>query len=117
MKQKKFRGNTPPPITAGIRRMSLRSVPGGTAPKGTFSQRPWRDKALRRHVFYIEGEAMWQCYLCGDALTLRMVTVDHVQPLSKGGTCHVSNLRPCCRSCNNAKGDSLPTPAPDRHEG
>lgn len=40
------------------------------------------------------------CYLCGAIAD----TIDHVIPLSKGGTNWPANLRPACRSCNSRKG-------------
>lgn len=43
------------------------------------------------------------CYLCGGTAT----TLDHVIPRSRGGTEAITNLRPCCVSCNSAKGNRL----------
>lgn len=40
------------------------------------------------------------CLACGVDTTL---TVDHVVPLSKGGTNWIWNLQPLCRPCNSAK--------------
>lgn len=37
-------------------------------------------------------------------------TIDHVIPLSRGGTSRVSNLVMACRACNEAK-DNYPAPA------
>lgn len=48
-----------------------------------------------------------KCYICGKELTYSEITIDHVIPSSKGGTDHVNNLRPCCRSCNNRKADKV----------
>lgn len=39
------------------------------------------------------------CWYCGDPPD----DVDHVVPISKGGTNDLQNLVPCCRSCNNCK--------------
>lgn len=57
----------------------------------------------------------WKCYLCGDALLKsgdhnhpKYGTIDHVVPLSRGGTHTYANLRACCRACNNAKGRRMP---------
>jgi 5-methylcytosine-specific restriction endonuclease McrA len=42
------------------------------------------------------------CAYCGGEFQ----TVDHVIPLSRGGTCWPANLRPACRRCNSKKNDS-----------
>jgi len=41
-----------------------------------------------------------KCIQCG---TKEDITVDHIIPLSKGGSNHISNLQPLCRSCNSKK--------------
>lgn len=44
------------------------------------------------------------CFYCEKAFTLRRrPTLDHVIPLSKGGTNQMWNLVACCRSCNSSK--------------
>lgn len=35
-------------------------------------------------------------------------TIDHIVPISKGGTYDYSNLQCCCRKCNQLKDDALP---------
>ena len=44
------------------------------------------------------------CALCGDP---GADTVDHILPVSKGGTAALENLRPAHRKCNSARGDKL----------
>lgn len=44
------------------------------------------------------------CYLCGEPAD----SIDHVIPLSKGGTHWPANLRPVCRRCNSIKGSTWP---------
>lgn len=41
------------------------------------------------------------CYLCNKNSA---TDIEHLIPLSRGGTNHVDNLRPACRSCNSKKG-------------
>lgn len=39
------------------------------------------------------------CWICGNPSD----TVDHILPLSRGGTNDPANLAPACRSCNSAR--------------
>jgi hypothetical protein len=51
----------------------------------------------------------WQCVYCGregDDLT-----IDHVQPQSRGGATSFENSLTACRSCNSRKGDRTPEEA------
>lgn len=36
-----------------------------------------------------------------------VITVDHIVPVTKGGSDSIENLRPLCYSCNSKKGDKL----------
>ncbi|MEU7189109.1 HNH endonuclease signature motif containing protein [Streptomyces sp. NPDC045369] len=42
----------------------------------------------------------YRCYLCGSP---RASEVDHITPVSAGGTDAPLNLAACCRSCHRAK--------------
>jgi len=42
-----------------------------------------------------------KCIYCGESSE----SVDHLQPLSKGGKSITSNCVPCCLSCNGKKSD------------
>jgi len=44
------------------------------------------------------------CYICGGTPA---DTIDHVIPLSRGGSNDLSNLRPACYKCNLEKGDKI----------
>ena len=44
------------------------------------------------------------CAYCGRALTLATLTLDHVQPVQRGGPPTLDNLVACCPACNLAKG-------------
>ena len=72
-----------------------------------------RRRALNSEGHYTETQLQARidfygrrCYLCGcdwDALSSFDKTIDHVIPLSRGGTNWPANLRPACRSCNSSK--------------
>lgn len=47
------------------------------------------------------------CYLCGETLTIEEFTIDHVLPLSKGGTNRQKNLRAAHEKCNYDKADKI----------
>ena len=49
----------------------------------------------------------WTCLKCNKKLIGTDATVDHVQPLSRGGTSDINNLQSMCRSCNSSKKDRL----------
>ena len=45
--------------------------------------------------------------LCAHCAKPEKLTVDHVIPLSRGGSNTIDNIQPLCRSCNSRKGVSL----------
>lgn len=47
------------------------------------------------------------CYLCGQCLHDKEITLDHVVPLFRGGLHVGENLRVCCKRCNSRKGTKL----------
>jgi 5-methylcytosine-specific restriction endonuclease McrA len=50
------------------------------------------------------------CWWCGKVLTSEKLTIDHLRPLSRGGSDDLENLRLTCFSCNNSRGNSLYPP-------
>lgn len=49
----------------------------------------------------LQGEYGGRCAYCA---RLTKLTMDHVDPLSKGGAHDLSNIVPACKSCNSGKG-------------
>ena len=49
-----------------------------------------------------------RCVYCAASLELDLATIDHVYPLSKGGSHAHGNLVAACARCNRLKGDMLP---------
>jgi 5-methylcytosine-specific restriction endonuclease McrA len=45
------------------------------------------------------------CLKCKKQFPFDKLTVDHIKPVSKGGTSFIWQLQPLCRSCNSSKGD------------
>jgi 5-methylcytosine-specific restriction endonuclease McrA len=63
------------------------------------STRQWRK--VRAAVLKRDNE---RCFYCGEQAT----TVDHLRPVSRGGTDDESNLAAACPNCNGIKGSHKP---------
>lgn len=59
-------------------------------------------EAVREEVMRRDGE---MCRYCGSENGFR---IDHVMPISRGGTHALTNLVACCPSCNSSKRDRTP---------
>lgn len=69
------------------------------------------DPELREQLFIRDG---WMCRYCGDVTTAETATLDHVIPVSRGGTGEPDNLATCCFICNSIKtGRTYEEAAPD----
>lgn len=56
----------------------------------------------------------FQCTYCGAPGTDAELEIDHIIPVARGGSHHISNLTTACRTCNQKKGaNSLPIPSLD----
>lgn len=49
-----------------------------------------------------------RCQICGEKFRTEELTIEHVKPVSKGGTNDFLNVLPTCRKCNNKKSDIHP---------
>ena len=52
-----------------------------------------------------------QCQYCGIFVHKRAMTIDHVQPVSRGGATSWANCVLACQRCNHGKGDRTPVEA------
>lgn len=48
---------------------------------------------------------VFACRDCFEVFSIRKLTVDHIDPLSRGGLHTPNNIRPLCRACNTRKKD------------
>lgn len=63
---------------------------------GNYSHKEWED-LKRRYDF--------ECLACHRKEPEIILTVDHIIPLSQGGSNYIENIQPLCRSCNCRKKD------------
>lgn len=71
-----------------------------------------QDGELRWRIFHRDG---YQCTDCGARGAEAELTIDHIVPVSRGGTNAEHNLTTLCRSCNSRKGARPPVHRPPIH--
>lgn len=49
-----------------------------------------------------------RCAICGEFVPYDLYTIDHIIPISKGGSNNIDNLQCTCKTCNFIKQDILP---------
>lgn len=69
-----------------------------------------RIRARTRKRIYVRlavvyGNRCWYCERSFDGIKKRRRTLDHLIPLSRGGSHLITNLVLCCSGCNNLKSD------------
>ena len=69
----------------------------------TASQIKLPQAQTHKHALY--GQQEGRCAGCHYFLPFRNLTIDHIQPQSKGGTDQRENLQLLCGACNSVKGD------------
>lgn len=90
--------------------------------KSTFRARYWRSgkragmvrvpgrelpfdlEDLRRHLGKRIGLNAKPCTYCGAAIDILSLSLDHEDPVSRGGSLALDNLTECCADCNRLKG-------------
>lgn len=73
---------------------------------GRFNGVPRRALAFNRRNVYRRDN--FQCQYCGVRPGLKQLSIDHVQPVSKGGATSWENCVVACVKCNTRKGNRTP---------
>ena len=67
-----------------------------------------RARALRESQWWKRRVAKGICYYCNRPFLPKLLTMDHIVPISRGGKSIKGNVVPCCKECNIAKKQLLP---------
>ncbi|MDQ6893450.1 MAG: HNH endonuclease [Acidobacteriota bacterium] len=71
-----------------------------------FDRLPRQDVKFSRHNIYVRDGS--RCQYCGHKFPSADLSLDHVIPLSRGGTSNWENVVCACLSCNVRKGNRTP---------
>lgn len=63
---------------------------------GSFTEEEWLAK---------RNATNGRCPFCESQVGVEKMTIDHILPLSKGGSNSISNIRALCRNCNSGRGN------------
>ncbi len=71
-----------------------------------FVRIPYRPVPFCRKNIFLRDS--YRCQYCGTQKKPERLTLDHVQPLSRGGADTWTNVVTACKTCNHRKGNHLP---------
>lgn len=77
---------------------------GNFSPKSNRRNRAPISRALRHEVF---KKSNYTCAECGKTNKETILCVDHIIPVSQGGTDELDNLQCLCEECNQAKSNRI----------
>ena len=60
-------------------------------------------KVMTELTYHMKGRK--RCCYCGNIVDVEEMTIDHMYPQDFGGPTITNNLLPCCKKCNNEKGN------------
>lgn len=62
-----------------------------------------RARDLKKSLWWQQQCQLGVCHYCHEKVTPDAVTMDHIVPVSRGGTSTKGNVVPCCKACNSKK--------------
>jgi len=62
-----------------------------------------RARDLKKSLWWQQQCLLGVCHYCHKKVTPDAVTMDHIVPVSRGGTSTKGNVVPCCKACNSKK--------------
>ena len=65
-------------------------------------------RKLRDSPWWKKKKSSGKCHYCQQSFKPSELTMDHIIPLSRGGSSEKSNIVPCCKDCNSKKKYYLP---------
>jgi 5-methylcytosine-specific restriction endonuclease McrA len=65
-------------------------------------------RLLKKKQWWLTKKNTGICHYCGQKFPPQELTMDHVVPISRGGTTTPGNVVPCCKECNYKKGVDTP---------
>jgi 5-methylcytosine-specific restriction endonuclease McrA len=65
-------------------------------------------RELRASQWWKRQCAKSRCHWCGQTVTAKALTMDHIVPISRGGKSTKGNTVPACKDCNSKKKQLLP---------
>jgi len=71
--------------------------------------RKWKPPRFRKKAIFNRDD--WRCQYCQTELHRSNITIDHVQPRSRGGASSWKNCVASCKSCNRIKANKTPNEA------
>ena len=63
----------------------------------------YKARELRKSQWWKRKCSKGLCGYCGQSISPKKLTMDHVVPISRGGRTTRSNVKPSCKSCNTKK--------------
>jgi 5-methylcytosine-specific restriction protein A len=76
--------------------------------QSNITEEKMKARTLRNSTWWKRKRSSGTCYYCGRTFKPHQLTMDHIIPLSRGGTSERFNIVPACKECNNTKKYLLP---------